>query len=233
MRKGKQQILVVDDEQRYLWVIRVNLEARGYEVLTAETGTTAIEVAAAQDLDLILLDIRLPEIDGIEVCRRIRQFSTVPIVMLTALAQEADKVRGLDAGADDYLTKPFGVEELLARVRAGLRRASYISGQSGDPVFEAGGLRVDMAQQRVTVGGSEVELTGTEYRLLVELVRNAGKILVPAYLLERVWGAGYEGQNHLVRQAVHRLRRKIEPDLRNPRYIHTRHNLGYLFSIAE
>lgn len=233
MRKGKPQILVVDDEQRYLWVIRINLEARGFQVLTADTGTAAIEIAAAQDPDLILLDIRLPEVDGIEVCRRIRQFSTVPIVMLTALAQEADKVRGLDAGADDYLTKPFGVEELLARVRAGLRRASYLDDQSGDPVFSAEGLRVDLAQQRVWVAEKEVELTGTEYRLLCELVRNRGKILVPSFLLERVWGIGYEGQYQLVRQAVHRLRQKVESDPQNPRLIHTRHNLGYLFSTNE
>lgn len=233
MKMGKSEILVVDDEQRYLWVIRINLEARGYEVITAETGTEAIEVAAAREPDLVLLDIRLPEIDGIEVCRRIRQFSTVPIVMLTALAQEGDKVRGLDAGADDYLTKPFSVEELLARVRAGLRRASYLGGRSPEPVLSAGGLRVDMAQQRVTLDGREVHLTGTEHRLLVELIQNAGKILVPAYLLERVWGAGYEGENHLVRQAVHRLRNKIEPDPEHPIFVHTRHNLGYLFSEAE
>ncbi len=233
MKKGKQQILVVDDEPRYVWVIKINLEARGFDVLTADTGPAAIEMVAAHSPDLVLLDLRLPDLDGVEVCRRIRQFSAVPVIMLTALAQEKDKVLGLDAGADDYLTKPFGVEELLARVRAGLRRASYVSDQSADPVFVSGSLRVDMARQRVSVDDQEVHLTGTEYRLLCELVRNAGKILVPSYLLERVWGLGYEGEYRLVRQAVHRLRRKIEPDPDNPRYIHTRQNLGYLFNPAE
>ena len=233
MKRGKQQILVMDDEPRYVWVIKINLEARGFEVLTADTGPAAIEMVAAHNPDLVLLDVRLPDLDGIEVCRRIRQFSAVPVVMLTALAQESDKVKGLDAGADDYLTKPFGVEELLARVRAGLRRASYVGDQSADPVFVSGSLRVDLAQQRVSVDDREVHLTGTEYRLLCELVRNAGKILVPSYLLERVWGLGYEGQYQLVRQAVHRLRRKIEPDPDHPQYIHTRQNLGYLFNPAE
>jgi two-component system KDP operon response regulator KdpE len=233
MKKGKPEVLVVDDEPRYVWAIRINLEARGYSVLTADTGLGAIKMAASRSPDLILLDIRLPDLDGFEACRRIRQFSSVPVIMLTALAQEADKVKGLDAGADDYLTKPFGVEELLARVRAGLRRASYAGGQPTDPVFVSGTLRVDMAQQRVSVGDREVHLTATEYRLLCELVRHAGKILVPAHLLERVWGMGYESEFSLLRQAIHRLRRKIEPDPDHPQFIHTRHNLGYLFSPPE
>jgi DNA-binding response OmpR family regulator len=152
MRKGKVRVLVVDDEPRYVWAIRANLEDVGYEVLTAGDGKRAVEVAASEEPDLVLLDVRMPEMDGYEVCRRIREFSTVPVIMLTALAEEADKVKGLDVGADDYVTKPFSAQELLARIRAALRRAEYVEGQRTEPVFRSGELEVDFAQQRVFVG---------------------------------------------------------------------------------
>ena len=233
MDKGKTRILVVDDEPRYVWAVKVNLEARGYEVLVARDGQTAIELAASEEPDLIVLDIRMPSLDGYEACQRIREFSAVPIIMLTALAEDADKVKGLDIGADDYVTKPFSAAELLARVRATLRRVELSERKDPSPVFEAGDLRVYLAQQRVFVYGQEVDLTPTEYRLLCELVKQAGRVLVPEHLLEKVWGMGYEGENRLLRQAVHRLRRKIETDPRNPQYIQTRSGIGYVFTLPD
>jgi DNA-binding response OmpR family regulator len=226
----KIRILVVDDEPRYIWAIQVNLEARGYEVLVAQDGQTGIEIAASEEPDLVLLDIRMPDMDGYEVCQRIREFSAVPIIMLTALAENADKVKGLDTGADDYVTKPFSAEELLARIRATLRRVELSESQESHPTFQTGDLLVDFAQQRVFVCDQEVNLTPTEYRLLYELVKQARRVLVPEYLLERVWGMGYEGENRLLRQAVHRLRQKIECDPQNPQYIQTRRGIGYVFA---
>lgn len=233
MNKGKVCILVVDDEPRYVRAIQINMEASGYKVLAARDGQTAIELAASEEPDLILLDIRMRGLDGYGVCRRIREFSAVPIIMLTALAEDADKVKGLDTGADDYVTKPFSADELLARVRAVLRRVELSERQDPHPTFQAGDLLVDFARQRVFACGQEVNLTPTEYRLLCELVRQAGRVLVPEYLLEKVWGMGYEGENRLLWQAVHRLRRKIELDPRNPQYIQTRPGIGYVFVFPD
>jgi DNA-binding response OmpR family regulator len=229
MSKGKLRILVVDDEPRYIRAIQVNLEASGYEVLTAQDGHTALECAAGEELDLIMLDVRMPGLDGFEVCRRIREFSAAPIIMLTALAEDADKVKGLDVGADDYVTKPFSAEELLARVRAALRRIELSERQEAVPIFQAGDLLVDFAQRCVFVRGREVNLSPTEYRLLCELVKQPNRVLVSEYLLEKVWGIGYEGEGHLLWQTVHRLRRKVEPQPKSPRYIQTRPGIGYVF----
>lgn len=233
MNRDKVRILVVDDEPRYVRAIQVNLEASGYEVLSARDGQTAIELAASAEPSLILLDVRMPGLDGYEVCRRIREFSTTPIVMLTALAESADKVRGLDIGADDYVTKPFSAEELLARVRAALRRVELVERRSASPIFQMGDLQVDFSKQRVFVGDQEVSLTPTEYRLLCELARQAGQVLVPEYLLEKVWGSESEADSHLVWQAIHRLRRKIERDPQNPQYIQTRPGIGYVLMPPE
>jgi len=233
MNKGKVRILVVDDEPRYVRAIQVNLEASGYEVLAARDGQTAMDLAASEEPALILLDIRMPGLDGYEVCRRIREFSAVPIIMLTALAEDADKVKGLDIGADDYVTKPFSADELLARVRSTLRRIELSERQEPRPTFQAGDLLVDFARQRVFVCDQEANLTPTEYRLLCELVGQAGRVLVPEYLLEKVWGMGYEGENRLLWQAIHRLRRKIERDPRSPQYIQTRPGMGYVFVLPE
>ncbi len=233
MNKSKSLILVVDDEPRYVRVIQINLEASGYEVITAQNGQMAIELAASEAPDLILLDVRMPGLDGYEVCRHIREFSAVPIIMLTALAENTDKVEGLDAGADDYVTKPFSAEELLARVRAVLRRVELSEWQEAHAVFQAGELLIDFVRQRVFVHSQEVSLTPIEYHLLCELVRAAGRILVPEYLLEKVWGDGYEGENRLLWQAVHRLRRKIEREPRSPQYIQTRPGVGYVFVLPE
>jgi two-component system KDP operon response regulator KdpE len=230
---NRTRILVVDDEPRYLRALQVNLEASGYEVLAASDGRTAIEVASTEDPSLVVLDVRMPGIGGFETCRRIREFSMVPIIMLTALAEDADKVAGLDAGADDYVTKPFGADELLARVRAALRRASMSRQPAGKTTLTAGDLQVDFAQQRVFVGGREIRLTPTVYRLLYQLAQQPGRVLVPSVLLEEVWGMGYEGQTHLVWQAIHRLRQKVERDPRNPQIIQTRPGIGYVLIVPD
>jgi DNA-binding response OmpR family regulator len=233
MTKDKIHILVIDDEPRYVRAIQVNLEASGYKVLTARNGQMAIELAATETPDLILLDIRMPGLNGYETCQRIREFSAAPIIMLTALAEDADKVQGLDMGADDYVTKPFSADELLARVRAILRRVELSKQSDPQPTFQAGDLVVDFARQRVFVREQEVNLTPTEYHLLCELVRQAGRVLVPQYLLEQVWGMGYEGENRLLWQAIHRLRRKIERSPQDSQYIQTRPGIGYVFVLPE
>jgi DNA-binding response OmpR family regulator len=192
-----------------------------------------VELTFSEQPDLIVLDIRMPGMDGLEVCRSVREFSTVPIVMLTALAEDAEKVQGLNVGADDYITKPFSAEELLARVQAVLRRVEFSGQPEPQPSFQAEGLLVDFAKRQVFANDQEVHLTPTEYRLLCELIRHTGRVLVPDYLLEQIWGVGYEGQNHLVRQAIHRLRQKIEPDPKKPRFIHTRPGSGYEFSSPQ
>ncbi len=232
MNKRKPRVLVVDDEPRYVWAIKMNLEARGYEVVVAQDGETAIGRAVNDDPDVIMLDVRMPGMNGYEVCRQIREFSTVPVIMLTALAEEVDKVKGLDAGADDYVTKPFGAEELLARVRAAVRRREQSERPHGTAVFRTGALQVDLVRQRVFVRDTEINLTPVEFRLLQELVKQPGRVLVPEYLLEKVWGAGYEGEQRLLRQAIHRLRQKIESDPGQPRYIHTLRGIGYTLSDA-
>jgi two-component system KDP operon response regulator KdpE len=229
----KARILVVDDEPRYIRAMQANLEARGYEVLAAQNGQTAVELARRQPPDLILLDIRMPGLDGHEVCRRIREFSPVPIIMLTALSDEVSKVKGLDTGADDYVTKPFSIVELLARVRAALRRAELSKQPEASPTFQVGDLLVDFSRRRVFVGGQEVSLTPTEYRLLCELARQAGRVLMPDYLLKKVWGIEHVKDARLVWQVMHRLRRKIERDPQNPRYIQTRAGMGYILQLSE
>ena len=229
----KARILVVDDEPRYIRAMQANLEARGYEVLAAQNGQTAIELARRQQPDLILLDIRMPGLDGHEVCRRIREFSSVPVIMLTALSDEVNKVKGLDTGADDYVTKPFSIVELLARVRAALRRAELSKQPESSPTFQVGDLLVDFSRRRVFVSGQEVSLTPTEYRLLCELARQAGRVLMPDYLLKKVWGIEHVKDARLVWQVMHRLRRKIERDPQNPRYIQTRAGMGYILQLSK
>ncbi len=229
--KRETTILVVDDERRYRDLLEMDLSRRGYRVLLAEDGARALHIVEQGRPDLVVLDLRLPDIDGYEVCRRIREASGIPIIMLTARAEEADKVRGLRSGADDYITKPFSAEELLARVEAVLRRAEP-SNPSDEPSFESNGLHIDYAQHRVTVHAREVELTPSEYRLLAQLAANAGRVLVHEELLRRVWGPGYEGATELLHTAIRRLRRKIEDDPAAPAYIVTRRGVGYLLPSA-
>ena len=226
-------ILVVDDEPRYVRWITLTLRGEGYRVLEAGDGAQALEVTAREQPDLILLDIGLPVLGGLEVCRRIRGFSTVPIIMLTARAAEADTVAGLDAGADDYLAKPFGPPELLARVRAALRRGRLAEASVAEPVLRRGTLSIDYARCEVRRGDQLVALTPTEYRLLVYLAQRAGRVILPDELLSAVWGPEYRDESQHVRLYVSRLRRKIEDDAEHPCYVLTRPGIGYLFASPE
>lgn len=220
-------VLVVDDERRYRDLIEMDLSRRGYGVLLAGDGLRALDLVEQGSPDLVVLDLMLPDMDGYEVCRRIREVSSVPIIMLTARAEEADKVRGLRSGADDYVTKPFSAEELLARVEAVLRRAEA-GHPSDEPPFDSNGLHIDFAEHRVTVHGRDLELTASEYRLLAQLAANAGRVMVHDELLRRVWGPGYDGASELLHTAIRRLRRKIEDDPASPTYILTKRGIGYL-----
>ena len=223
-------VLVVDDERRYRELLDMNLSRRGYRVRQAVDGLSALNAVEAEEPALVVLDLKLPDMDGYEVCRRIRAYSRVPIIMLTARAEPAEKIRGLAAGADDYVTKPFSAEELLARVDAVLRRAGYARGASLATSFQTGELRIDFAQHRVTVRGGEVELSPGEYRLLAELATNAGRVMVQDELLVRVWGPEYSGARALLQTAIRRLRRKIEDDPAAPKYVLTKRGVGYHFA---
>ncbi|KPL20177.1 MAG: Fis family transcriptional regulator, partial [Anaerolineae bacterium SM23_84] len=206
-------ILVVEDEPRLLRLVREVLQAVGYRVVAAGDGRKALEVVALERPDLILLDILLPrDMDGYEVCRRVREFSSVPVIMLTAKARESDKLKGFEVGADDYLIKPFSSKELVARVRAVLRRSKHPEEVKADAEFGCGEVRVNFAQRRVFVGGQEVALTPTEYALLRELALNADCVMLHQQLLSAVWGPEYVNDVDYLRAYIRYLRRKIEPD---------------------
>ncbi len=222
-------VLIVDDEKPLRDFVRRNLEVRGYHVLSATNGLEALAIFERERVDLIILDLMMPHLDGLEVTRRLREVSTVPIIVLSALDEESDKVRAFDLGADDYLTKPFGVEELLGRVKAVLRRARWATaGVQGERLVR-GEICVDLENHRVTVSGREISLTPTEYNLLVFLMRNAGKVLSHQLILQQVWGPQYGNEAEYLRVYIGRLRRKIEADPLHPRYLHTEHGLGYRF----
>jgi DNA-binding response OmpR family regulator len=228
-----QRILVVEDQDTYAYVVAANLRARGYDVLTTDTGREAIHLATVEDPDLVVLDLRLPDLDGLDVCRTIRRFSTVPIVMLTALIEPPDRVRGLEAGADDYVPKPFDMEELLARVDAALRRVEYDHQPDPSIPLQVGELTIDVAHQQATVDGHLLQLTPVEFKLLVELVRHLDQVLFHEHLLARVWGDEYAGELHLVHQAVSRLRRKLAAAPAHPIRIDTQYSTGYICRPTE
>jgi two-component system KDP operon response regulator KdpE len=225
----KRRILVVDDELSILKYLRANLEVEGYKVLTAMNGVQALQTLETELPDLIVLDIMMPEMDGFEVCRRLREWSQLPIIMLSARDDESDKVQCLDLGADDYITKPFGKAEFIARVRAVMRRAEVASPTPTVPSVKSGKLEINFSQRKVTVKGKEVALTSTEYALLQEISLNAGKVLTYTYLLQKVWGADYADEREYLHVFVSRLRAKLEPDPKNPRYITTVSGVGYRF----
>jgi two-component system, OmpR family, KDP operon response regulator KdpE len=230
MPAKKTTILAADDDPQILRLIARNLQLEDYDVVTATDGQEALERLEAQKFDLAMLDVMMPKLDGFAVCARVREFSSVPIIMVTARGQDQDKIHGLDLGADDYLTKPFSVEELLARVRSVLRRSQFAAsheGQNVRPVVVMGGLTIDFAQHRVTVDEQEIELTPIEYRLLAYLAQNAGRVVTQDLLLEHVWGEEYIGESHLLQVNMNRLRRKIETDAAHPRYIVTKMGVGY------
>ena len=227
------RVLIVDDEPRYLRLLEANLHTEGYEVITAQDGQQAIETFSTQPIDLILLDIMMPRLDGFATCQRIREFSSVPIIILTAKGEEQDRVRGLDLGADDYLVKPFSATELLARVRAVLRRAQLPAENGQARYFTHGNLRIDFARAEVWCGEQDVSLSATEYRLLLQFAHNLGKILTSEDLLTSVWGPEYKSDKEILWVSIARLRQKLEDDPHNPRHIVTRSGLGYLMPPIE
>jgi DNA-binding response OmpR family regulator len=224
----KTRILVVDDEPSIIKYLRANLEASGYEVLAAMDGTEGLQTFERELPDLILLDVRMPKMDGFEVCRRIRDWSKIPIIMLTSLGSVEDKVKAFDLGADDYITKPFGKAEVMARVKAVLRRTTLWD-ERPEPEFHAHNLAINFTRNRVTLGEQEVNLTATEYRLLSYLARNAGRVVTPDQILEAVWGRDYAGERHILRVNIGRLRQKLGDNSREPRFITTRTGIGYMF----
>jgi two-component system, OmpR family, KDP operon response regulator KdpE len=223
------RVLVVDDEPAIRRFLHTSLSGHGYQTFEAVDGQEALSAVMAHRPDLVVLDLGLPDMDGIEVTRRLREWTQVPIIIVTVQEQEAAKVAALDAGADDYVTKPFSMGELLARMRAALRRAAA---PAGEPVFSGGELTVDLARRLVSVSGREVQLTPTEYDLLRALVTYAGKVLTHRQLLRQVWGAGYEGETHLLRVNMSNLRHKIEPDATRPYYILTEPGVGYRLRVT-
>jgi two-component system KDP operon response regulator KdpE len=217
------RVLVVDDEPQILRALEMSLRGAGYDVVTASTGAEALTTAAVQPPDAVILDLVLPDMRGTDVCRELRTWTRVPVILLSVVGDESEKVAALDAGADDYVTKPFGVDELLARIRAALRRTE---GES-EPVREVGELRVDIPGREVTFGGRPVQLTPHEFTLLSLLVRNEGKLLTHKTILEEVWGHAYAAESHYLHVYVSQLRRKLEPEPARPRYILTEPGVGY------
>ena len=226
-------VAVVDDDPRISRLVKSQLEKDGYRVVTAADGPGAINLVESADPDLLLLDVMLPGMDGCEVLRRIREFSALPVIMVTAKGEEADIVRGLETGADDYLTKPFNEKELIARVHAVLRRAHFGPEDRRAAVFENGRLAIDYAQHVVKMDDEEILLTPTEYRLLACLAQSVGRTLLQEDILLKVWGAGYEGEAHLLRVNVARLRGKLGEDANGPRYVVTRPGVGYMMPQGE
>jgi len=233
MPAKKTKILVADDELKLLRLVTRNLELEGYATLAATDGQEALELIETHDPDLLLLDVMMPKLDGFSVTQRVREFSSVPIIIMTARGDDQDKIRGLDLGGDDYLTKPFNVDELLARVRAVLRRSQLSAHTQGPGLNSAatvGELRVDFAQHQAWVRDEDINLTPVEYRLLAYLAQNTGRVLTQDQLLEYVWGPDYLGETHMLQVNINRVRRKIEPDPAHPRYILTKVGIGYVLS---
>lgn len=227
------RILVVDDEPRLVRLVRANLERLGYRVTTAAGGKQAIEAVEADDPDLVVLDIMMPLMDGYEATRRIREFSQVPIVMLTAKAEQSDKLKGFDLGVDDFITKPFSPEELVARIRAVLKRSQAQPEPKTRPTFTAGDLTVDFARRRVTARGDEVRLSPTEYRLLSALANNVDRVMVHEELLQQVWGPEYRDETEYLWVYIRYLRQKLEADPAHPRLIVSEPGVGYMLRRPE
>lgn len=229
-QRDTKRVLVVDDEPRVIGFIRMNLEIEGYEILEAHNGVEALEAIRTKLPDMVLLDVMMPELDGFETLRMLREFSNIPVIMLTAKGEESDKVYGLELGADDYVSKPFGPRELSSRIKAVLRRSDIPSASPDQAILEIDShLSVDFNRREVIVDGERVKLRPTEYRLLYHLIENAGWTVPHEQLLAKVWGYEYRDEAHYVRLYVNYLREKIEPDPSSPRYILTERGVGYRF----
>jgi two-component system KDP operon response regulator KdpE len=220
-------VVVIEDEPQIRRFLRPTLASQGYRVVEAASGEEGVVQAATRQPDIVILDLGLPDMDGLEVIRRLREWSAVPIVILSARGQERDKIAALDAGADDYVAKPFAVGELLARMRVALRHAARVASDSTDAIFVAGNIRIDLARRRVFVGDAEVRLTRTEYKLLTTLARHAGKVLTHRQLLVEVWGPPYADQTHYLRVYMGQLRHKLEAEPARPRFLLTEPGVGY------
>lgn len=229
MNADKSRVLVVDDEPQLLRALRINLKARGFAVSTAATGAAALSAAARFNPDVVVLDLGLPDIDGLTVLEGLRGWTTVPVIVLSARTDAADKVVALDSGADDYVTKPFGMEEFLARLRAALRRGAASGVTTESPVVDAGAFVVDLAAKQVTRAQEPVHLTPTEWGILEMLVRHEGKLVSQSDILNSVWGPGYLGQSNYLRVYLASLRRKLEDDPAHPRHLITEAGMGYRF----
>jgi two-component system KDP operon response regulator KdpE len=223
------KVLVVDDEPQIVRALRINLAARGYQVATAGDGESALRAAAELKPDVVVLDLGLPDLDGTEVITGLRGWSTVPIIVLSARTDSGDKVDALDAGADDYVTKPFGMDELLARLRAAVRRSAVSAHGPEEAVVETASFRVDLAAKKVLRDGKEVHLTPTEWGVLEVLVRNKGRLVTQKQLLQEVWGPAYAAETHYLRVYLAQLRRKLEPQPSQPRHLVTESGMGYRF----
>lgn len=231
MTEKQTTILIVDDDLQLLQLMALNLELEGYAVLLAGDGKQALSQIERASPDLVLLDVMLPRMDGFTVCHRVRSFSTIPIIIVTAKERSQDKVRGLDLGADDYLTKPLDMDELLARVRAVLRRAHFREDERAlSTTMTIGQLTIDFGQRQVCLANQKVVLTPTEYHLLAALARHAGRVLPQDALLEQIWGKEYIGEHHLLQVNINRLRHKLEPDPTHPRYLLTEPGIGYVLA---
>jgi two-component system KDP operon response regulator KdpE len=227
MASAKPTILIVEDEPALQKFLRLTLGTQDYNVLEAATGEQGLRHAAMSAPDLVILDLGLPDMDGTEVTRRLREWSAIPILVVSARGKEPQKVAALDAGADDYLTKPFGVAELLARIRVALRHRAAANPQTGDPVFEVGQLRVDLSKREVSAAGKVIHLTPNEFKLLSVLVKNQGRVLTHRQLLKEVWGPGSSEESHYLRVYMNQLRQKLETDAARPRYLLTEPGVGY------
>jgi len=223
------RVLVVDDEPQILRALVINLRARKYEVDAAQDGATALRLAAARRPDVVVLDLGLPDMDGVDVIRGLRGWTRVPIIVLSARQTSEEKVKSLDAGADDYVTKPFGMDELLARLRAAVRRAAPTGPEDGSSVVETGTFAVDLAAKKVNKNGTDVRLTPTEWHLLEVLVRNTGRLVTQKQLLQEVWGPSYSTESNYLRVYMAQLRRKLETDPSRPRHFVTEPGMGYRF----
>jgi two-component system KDP operon response regulator KdpE len=230
---NEQCILIVDDDPRILRLVREVLSALGYQVLTRTTGQQAIETVAIEDPDLVILDILLGDFDGYQVCRRVREFSEVPIIMLTAKVTETDMLAGFDAGADDYITKPFSSKELIARIRAVLKRAQNIPTAPREAVVECGDLQIDLARRQASVAGVKVHLTATEYNLLYQLATHLNQVLTHEQLLTAVWGEQFRNDIDYLRSYIHYLRKKLERNPGDPQIILNIPGVGYMLTIPE